>query len=149
MQYYRIARFGCARNHEEPAVVPTLPCLTLFGDFMSIAMPRPVFNMRSEAMIGRVSLDEFRRQRDGEMISWPEVGMVEGPCLGVPWFVLLRLFSCRLVRHSNKMTRRDIHICTLFDHNSAPRQSVLRLQGCDDAGGALWKVKSRCLCARS
>ena len=89
---------------------------------MSIAMPRPVFNMRSEAMIGRVSLDEwdgFRRQRDGEMISWPEVGMVEGPCLRVPWFVLLRLFSCRLIRHSNEMTRRGIHTFTLFDHNSA------------------------------
>ena len=65
MQDYRIARFGCARNHEKSAV-PTLPCLTLFGDFMSIAMPRPIFNMGSEAMIGRVSLDEFRRQCDGD-----------------------------------------------------------------------------------
>jgi hypothetical protein len=151
MQCYRIAKFGCARNHETYLTLlhsrRCLLCRSRCRDQHSIRLM-----CRSKAMIGCVSLGGchgFRRQRDGEMISWPEVGMVEGPCLCVPWFVLLRLFSCRLVRHSNEMTRRDIHTCTLFRHNSALPQRSLRPQNCDGTSGAMWKVKSRCFCARS
>lgn len=65
MQHYRIVRFGCARTSY--LHLPHSLTLSSLGICLSISMPRTnIFAMcRSEAMIGRVSLDGWMDGWDG------------------------------------------------------------------------------------